>query len=89
MTTNPHQVMFSYWEMVILVGIVRNKHLLLCYQHKLDIWQIHKQLHKQCGFSSLFESIGASQMKPIIIYDNNQSCISLLKNKVFHICMKY
>jgi hypothetical protein len=42
--------MFSYWEMVLLVGIVRSKPLLLCYQHKLDIWQLHKQQGKQCGF---------------------------------------
>jgi hypothetical protein len=35
-------------------------------------------------FSTLFGNIGVSQMKPIVIYDDNQSCISLLKNLVFH-----
>jgi hypothetical protein len=32
MVANPHQVMFSYWEMVLLVGITKNKPLLLCHQ---------------------------------------------------------
>ncbi len=32
MAANPHQVMFYYWEMVLLVGITRNKPLLLCHQ---------------------------------------------------------
>jgi hypothetical protein len=27
--------------------------------------------------SSLFGNIGVPQMKPMVIYDNNQSCISL------------
>jgi hypothetical protein len=31
MTTNPHQIMFSYWEMVLVVGITRKKPLLLCH----------------------------------------------------------
>jgi hypothetical protein len=40
---NPHHVMFSYWEMVLLIGTTRSKPLLLCCQHKLNIWQLHKQ----------------------------------------------
>jgi hypothetical protein len=39
-------------------------------------------------FSSLFESIGVLQMKPIVIYDDNQSCILLLKNTIFHAHIK-
>ncbi len=39
--------------------------------------------------SSFFGSIGVSQMKPIVLYDNNQSCISLSKNPIFHVCMKH
>jgi hypothetical protein len=39
--------------------------------------------------SSFFGSIGVSQMKPIVLYDNNQSCISLSKNLVFHAHMKH
>jgi hypothetical protein len=31
-TINPHHVMFSYWEMVLSVGIIRNTFLLLCHQ---------------------------------------------------------
>jgi hypothetical protein len=50
MTKNPHQIMFSYWEMVISTKITRSKPLLLCCQHKLNIWQLHNQQGKQCGF---------------------------------------
>jgi hypothetical protein len=39
--------------------------------------------------SSFFGSIGVPQMKPIVLYDNNQSCISLSKNPVFHAHMKH
>ncbi len=42
-TTNSHHVMFSYWEMVLLIGTIRSKSLLLCCQHKLNIWQLGKQ----------------------------------------------
>jgi hypothetical protein len=31
-TINPHHVMFSYWEMVLSVGIIINKPLLLRHQ---------------------------------------------------------
>jgi hypothetical protein len=40
-------------------------------------------------FSLLFGNIGVPQMKPIVIYDNNQSCISLSKNTIFHVCTKH
>ncbi len=30
--------------------IARRKLILLCHQQKFKIWQLHKQLHKQCGF---------------------------------------
>ncbi len=40
-------------------------------------------------FSLLFGNIGFPYMKPIDIYDNNQSCISLSKNPIFHVCMKH
>jgi len=33
---------FFYWEIMLSVGIVRNKPLLLCHQQKLNIWQFHK-----------------------------------------------
>jgi hypothetical protein len=39
--------------------------------------------------SSLFESIDVTQMKPIIIYDDNQGCRSLLKNPIFHVHKKH
>jgi hypothetical protein len=39
--------------------------------------------------SSLFGNIGVPQMKPIIIYDDNLSWISLPKNLVFHACTKH
>jgi hypothetical protein len=39
--------------------------------------------------SSLFGSIGVSQMKPMVIYDDNQSYISLLKNPIFHVYTKH
>jgi hypothetical protein len=39
--------------------------------------------------SSFFESIGVPQMKPIVLYGNNQSCISLSKNLIFHAHMKH
>ncbi len=38
---------------------------------------------------SLFGSIGIPWMKPIIIYDNNESYISLWKDLVFHVRMKH
>jgi hypothetical protein len=31
MTANPNHAMFSYWEMVILIEIVKSKPLLLCH----------------------------------------------------------
>ncbi len=40
-------------------------------------------------FSLLFGNIGVPQMKPIVIYDNNQCCISLSKNPIFHVCTKH
>jgi hypothetical protein len=43
MTANPHQVMFFYQEMVLSIGIAKTNPLLLCHQHKLNIWQLHKQ----------------------------------------------
>jgi len=39
--------------------------------------------------SSLFGSIDVPQMKPIIIYDDNQSYISLSKNPMFHTWIKH
>jgi hypothetical protein len=38
---------------------------------------------------SLFGDNGIPQMKPIIIYDNNQSYISLSKDLVFHVRTKH
>ncbi len=39
-------------------------------------------------FSSFFGNIGVPQMKPIVIYDDNQSCIYLSKNLIFHVHAK-
>jgi len=36
----------------------------------------------------IFWSIGIPQMKTIVIYDDNQSYISLSKNPIFHVCKK-
>jgi hypothetical protein len=38
MTTNPHQIMFFNWEMVLSIGRTKGKPLLLCHQKKLIIW---------------------------------------------------
>jgi hypothetical protein len=40
-------------------------------------------------FSLLFGNIGVPHMKPIVIYGNNQSYISLSKNPIFHVCTKH
>jgi hypothetical protein len=40
-------------------------------------------------FSSFFGNIGVPQMKPIVIYDDNQSCIYLSKNLIFHVHVKH
>jgi hypothetical protein len=88
-TANPHQVMFSYWEMVLSIEIAKNNPLLLCHQQKFNIWHIHKQQSKTMWLSSLFGNIGVSQMKPIVIYDDNQSYISLSNNPIFHVCTKH
>jgi hypothetical protein len=39
--------------------------------------------------SSLFEIIGQPQIKLIVTYDNNQSCISLSKDPIFHVHIKH
>jgi hypothetical protein len=56
MIVNPHQVFFFNWEIMLLVGIIRNKPLLLCHQQKLNIWQLHKQQGKQYGFHHFLET---------------------------------
>jgi hypothetical protein len=57
MTANPHQVMFFYQEMVLSIGIAKTNLLILCYQHKLNIWQLNKQQNKQCGFHHFLEAL--------------------------------
>jgi len=37
---------------------------------------------------SLFGSINVPYMKPIVIYNDNQSYIFLSKNPIFHVCTK-
>jgi len=39
--------------------------------------------------SSFFGNISVPQMKPIVIYDDDQNCIYLLKNQIFHVRMKH
>jgi hypothetical protein len=73
--------------MVLSVGITRNKPLLLCLT-KVAYMVASKVTRQAMWFSSLFESIGVLQMKPIVIYDDNQSCILLLKNTIFHAHIK-
>jgi hypothetical protein len=87
MITNAHQVMFSYWEMVLFVGITRNKPLLLCLT-KVEYMVASQATRQAMWLSSLFGSIGVLQMKPIVIYDDNQSCLSLSKNTIFHVHIK-
>jgi hypothetical protein len=41
-----------------------------------------------CGFI-IFGVIGKPQIKPIVIYDNNQNCIFLTKKSTFCVCTKY
>jgi hypothetical protein len=82
--------MFSYWEMVLFKWITRSKRLLLCHQQKLNIWQLHKQQSKQYGFHHVLGALVFHRWKPFVIYDDNQSCISLSKNPVFHAsCTKH
>ncbi len=69
--------------MVLLVGITRNKPLLL-YVTKVEYMVASQATRQAMWLSSLFESIGVLQMKPIVIYDDNQSCVSLSKNLIFH-----
>jgi hypothetical protein len=40
-------------------------------------------------FSSLFANICVPQMKSNVIYDGNQSYLSLSKNLIFHVRMKH
>jgi hypothetical protein len=74
--------------MVLLVGITRNKPLLL-YVTKVEYMVASQATRQAMWLSSLFESIGVLQMKPIVIYDDNQSCISLSKNTIFHAHTKH
>jgi hypothetical protein len=73
--------MFSYWEMVLSVGIGKNKPFIVMSSEYVAVSQATKQT--MC-LSSLFGSIDVPQMKPVVIHDDNQSYVSLSKNPIFH-----
>jgi hypothetical protein len=55
---------------------------------KVEYMAISQATRQAMWFSSLFENINVPQMKPILRHHNNQSCIFLLKNLLFHDRMK-
>jgi len=89
MTVNPHQVMFSYWEMVLSVGIAKNKPFTTMSSIEVEYVATSQATRQTMCLSSFFGNIDVPQMKPIVIYDDNQSYISLSKNPMFHAWIKH
>jgi hypothetical protein len=56
---------------------------------KVDYLATSQTTRQAMWVSSFFGSIRVPQMKPIVIYDNNQSCISLSKNPIFRAHTKH
>jgi hypothetical protein len=82
--------MFSYWEMVLLVGISqKNKPFIAMSSIEAKYVVVSQATKETMCLSSLFGSIDVRQMKPIVIYDDNQSYISLSKNPIFHAWIKH
>ncbi len=72
--------------------------MLLCRNNKNNLYFIFykakyivaSQATRQAiWFSSLFGSIGVPQMKPIVIFNDDQSCIFLSNNLIFHAHTKH
>jgi len=76
-------------EMVLLVGIAKNKPFIAISSIEVEYVTTSQATRQTMCLSSLFESINVPQMKPIIIYDDNQSYISLSKNPMFHTWIKH
>jgi hypothetical protein len=56
---------------------------------KVEYMVASQSTRQKIWLSSFFGSTSVPQMKPIVTYDDNQNCIYLLNNPIFHACMKH
>ncbi len=63
--------------------------ILLFFLTKVKCMVISQATRQVMQLSSLFETIGQPQINLDVIYDNNQSCISLSKTPIFHVHIKH
>jgi hypothetical protein len=75
--------------MVLSIGIAKNKPSIAMSSIKVEYVAASQATRQTMCLSSLFGSIDVPQMKPIVIYDDNQSYISLSKNPIFHAWIKH
>jgi len=85
MTTNQHQVMFSWWQGEQLPGNPRSRPWSSSQQLKLNMLPYLRLGKKHVGSKICLKNLlGYPQEFPIIIKGDNDSSIAMAKNQQFH-----
>jgi hypothetical protein len=75
---------FSFWTMVLWLGVVRSKHLWLAPQQKQSMWAACTCTKYVIWMRRLLANLNFPQPQATKLYSDNQASIRLVHNPKFH-----